>query len=205
MRETPWGMWDPLSPGELVEELRALDAHWWLAGGFALEAWVGRPWREHDDIDAAISRPDQLRLRSLLEGWDPHAADPPGQLRPWAPGEELPPAVHDIWVRRDAGGPWKFQFMLDETEDGNWVYRRDGRIRLPQRDLWWERKGVRYIRPEVQLLYKSRSRRPKDEVDFTVVMPLLGHDELGWLEAALALSDPSNPWLTRVRAQMARI
>ncbi len=201
MKETPWGPWDPMTPPELAEVLRGLGASWWIAGGFALEAFVGRPWREHDDIDAAVRRDDQHLLRQALADWDVHVADPPGHLRPWRLGEQLEASVHDIWVRRDATSPWRFQFMLDERDGDDWVFRRDARIRLPMDRLTWKRDGLSYIKPEVQLLYKSRGRREKDEADLRVVLPLLDDGACGWLADALQLVEPSNPWLPEVRAR----
>lgn len=198
MKDTPWGLWDPLPLPALVEVLRGLHCEWWIAGGFALDAYAGRSWREHDDIDAAVFRRDQAELRTALDGWDVHAADPPGHLRPWPVGEELPSSVHDIWVRGSTTGAWRFQFMLDESDGAEWVFRRDARIRMPMDELTWERKGVRFIQPQVQLLYKARGRRPKDETDFEVVLPLLDEKRRTWLAEALSLSDPENPWLARI-------
>jgi hypothetical protein len=107
----------------------------------------------------------------------------------------LPPGVHDIWVRRDASGPWRVQLMLDEQDGEDWVYRRDGRIRMTREELTWQQDGVAYIRPEVQLLYKSRGRRAKDETDFAMIVPLLNLGQREWLRGALELSDSANPWL----------
>jgi len=201
VKETPWGLWDPLAIPELAEVLHGLEARWWVAGGFALEAFVGRRWREHDDIDAAVRREDQEALRDTLIGWDVHVADPPGTLRPWLAGEHLDAAIHDIWVRRDATSPWRFQLMLDESDGDDWVFRRDARIRLPMTGLTWEHDGLLFIKPEVQLLYKSRGRRAKDEVDLRVVLPLLQDGARRWLVEALELADPSNPWLPTIRSR----
>lgn len=183
---------------ELAAVLEPLAAPWWVAGGYALEAFVGRRWREHDDIDASVFRDNHLELRSLLHDWDVHVADPPGHLRPWPAGERLPATVHDIWVRRHREDAWRFQFMLDERDGAEWVFRRDARIRIPVGELTWERDGIRFVQPEVQLLYKSRGRREKDEADFRVVWPLLSAPQRAWLRDALALADPANPWLARM-------
>jgi hypothetical protein len=82
LKETPWGVWDPLNVGELADVLRELQAPWWIAGEYVLEAFAGHSWRKHDDIDAGMFRGDQLRAREALSGWGPQAADPPGTLRP---------------------------------------------------------------------------------------------------------------------------
>lgn len=195
MKETPWGMWEPFGVAELAGVLRPIAVPWWVAGGYALEAFAGRAWREHDDIDAGAFRPDHATIRRALLDWDVHVADPPGTLREWPPEEVLEASIHDIWVRRDAQGSWRFQFMLDERDGDEWVFGRDPRVRLPVPRLTWEAAGVRYVVPEVQLLYKSRGRREKDEIDFTVVRPLLDGRQREWLRNALTLSDPGNPWL----------
>jgi hypothetical protein len=44
-------------------------------------------------------RPDQLQVQRALHGWEWQAADPPGTLRPWRPGEYLRAGIHDIWCR----------------------------------------------------------------------------------------------------------
>src|SRR5438477_577830 len=113
------GDWDPLSPGELAHTLAPVRARWWLAGGWALDLFLGRETRAHDDIDVQILRPDHLRVRSALADWDAHAVDRAGTLRPWPVGEELPPAVHDIWCRRSPADPWASQLMIADTAGGD--------------------------------------------------------------------------------------
>src|SRR5437764_10420074 len=112
-----------------------VDACWWLAGGWALDTFLGRMTRPHEDTDALILRPDHLDVRRALSDWDAHAADPPGTLRPWPVGEELPAAVHDIFLRRSPTEPWSFQFMIDDTRGNDWIFRRDSRITRPVTDL----------------------------------------------------------------------
>lgn len=67
-----------------------------------------------------------------------------------------------------------------------------------------------YLAPEVQLFYKARQLRPKDEEDFTAVLPLLARDGRDWLARAISLAyGPQNrsrtevshrlhPWLARL-------
>jgi hypothetical protein len=141
---------------------------------------------------------DQLAIRAYLTGWDVQAADPPGTLRPWSEGEQLSAEVHDIWVRRDAGGPWRFQLMFDRREGDRWVYRRDDRIRRPIDGLTWEQDGSRYLAPEVQLLYKSGGLRPKDEQDWQDAAPLLDPKQRRWLSDALRLEHTDHPWIAQL-------
>ncbi|MGH2458803.1 MAG: nucleotidyltransferase domain-containing protein [Chloroflexota bacterium] len=81
---------------------------WWIAGGWAIDLFVGRTTRHHDDIDVQIQRADQLAVQATLATWDLNAADPPGTLRPWKPGEVLPAHVHDIWCRPVRPRPGRF-------------------------------------------------------------------------------------------------
>jgi len=115
------GRWEPLTPDELDEVMSAVDRSWWLAGGWAIDLFLGRRTREHEDIDVQILRPDHVAVRAALSGWDAYAADPPGTLRPWPVGEELAADVHDIWVRRGAGDPWRLQLMIADVDGDDWV------------------------------------------------------------------------------------
>ncbi|MFI6923794.1 nucleotidyltransferase domain-containing protein [Nonomuraea spiralis] len=193
--DTPWGPWEAATLDEVVTLMRGLEAPWWVAGGYALELAVGRPYRGHDDVDIALLRRDQLAARRLLTGWDVHAAVRPGTLRPWPPDELLPATAHDIWVRERPDAPWRFQLMLDESAGDEWTYRRDARVRRPLSTLTIERNGLHHLTPEVQLLYKSQGIRPKDETDFATVLPLLTEAQRHWLETALETAHPTHPWL----------
>ncbi|MEU8178830.1 amino acid transporter [Microbispora hainanensis] len=197
--ETPWGPWEPAPLAEVVALFRGLAAPWWVSGGYAIELAVGRSFREHGDVDISVLRRDQLAVRALLAGWDVHAADPPGTLRPWPVGEVLPDHVHDIWVREHPGGPWRFQVMLDEAEGETWVYRRNARIRRPLSTLTIREDGVMRIAPEVQLLFKAKNPRPKDERDFAEVLPTLDAVRRLWLDEALALGYGDHRWRERLR------
>ncbi|MGX1524132.1 nucleotidyltransferase domain-containing protein, partial [Streptomyces albidoflavus] len=166
--EAPYGAWEPASVTEVAALFAPLRAPWWIAGGYAVELAVGRAFRGHADIDVLLLREDQLAAQRALAGWEWWAADPPGTLRPWAAGEILPPGVHDIWCRPGPEAPWRVQLMLDEAQDGHWVSRRDPRVRRPLDTLGaTTAEGVPFLAPEVQLHYKAKARRPKDEEDFT--------------------------------------
>ncbi|MFG1705803.1 nucleotidyltransferase domain-containing protein [Nonomuraea sp. M3C6] len=197
--ETPWGPWEAAPLGEVVELFRGAAATWWVSGGYAIELAVGGAYREHGDVDISVLRRDQLAVRRLLSGWDCHVAAVPGTLRPWEPEEVLPETAHDIWVREHPGGPWRFQLMLDEAEGTDWVYRRDPRIRRELGALTVEEPGFRRLAPEVQLLYKAKGPRPKDELDFAEVLPMLTGEQRLWLDAALELEHPAHPWRDRLR------
>lgn len=183
--------WEPAGVAEVVGLFGGLDVPWWVAGGHAVELFVGRSVREHGDIDVLLLRRDQLAVQRALAGWEWWAADPPGRLRRWSPGEVLPVGVHDVWCRPAADRPWRVQVMLDEADGDDWVSRRDPLVRRPVAELGLVRGGVPCLAPEVQLFYKAAARRAKDEVDFAVVAPLLSAERRAWLDGVLP---PGHPW-----------
>lgn len=195
------GRWEPAAPNEVRDLLSTVDAPWWIAGGWAIEFAVGEPFRPHGDIDVLLLRRDQLAAQHALPGWEWWAADPPGVLRPWAAGEILPPEVHDIWCRPSADAPWRLQFMLDEADGDDWVSRRDQRLRRPIPEIGRvTADGVPYLAPEIQLLYKAKGTRPKDEHDFRMMAPKLRPAQRQWLRDAMTIAYGTHPWQDRLSA-----
>lgn len=193
------GPWSPLSPAGVKVLLGGADRPWLVAGGWAIDLFVGRQTRRHADIDVLVLRADQQLIQERLHDWQIFAADPPGTLRRWRPGETLPTSVHDIWCRENAEGPWRVQFMIDDSDGSHWVSRRDPRIRMSLADTRRvSPSGIPYLAPEVQLLYKSRSPRPKDEHDLHATIAHLGPAQRTWLHDAIALTSPTHPWLERL-------
>lgn len=191
--------WSSIAPAEIAELLSDAAFFWCLAGGHAVERFVGEAFREHADIDIVVLRRDQLELQERLQGWRWFAADPPGSLRPWVIGEVLPPGVHDIWAHRVGRDHWELQVMIQESEGGSWVFRRDHRIRGPVVDLASPLGGIPCIRMDLQMLYKSKGRRPKDELDFERVLPKLTQVQRATLAAWLNTTNPGgHEWAARL-------
>ncbi|MFD6279437.1 nucleotidyltransferase domain-containing protein [Streptomyces sp. NPDC060209] len=195
----PFGAWDPAPPGEVAARFSGLECDWWVAGGTAVELAVGHRIRSHGDIDVLLLRRDQLAAQRALPGWEWWAADPPGSLRPWAPGEVLPPGVHDIWCRPGPDAPWRIQVMLDESDGEEWVSRRDALVRRPVGTLGAvSAEGIPFLAPEVQLYYKAKAPRPKDEQDFAAVLPVLTQPQRRWLAGAITRTYGPHPWTPRL-------
>ncbi|MER7043910.1 nucleotidyltransferase domain-containing protein [Streptomyces jumonjinensis] len=201
MSDDVLGRWVPHHPEEVATIFAKADFPWWIAGGYAIELAVGRELRPHGDLDVLVLRRDQARVCEVMSGWDLFVADPPGRgkLRPWPPGEVLRPPLHDIWCRRTPAAPWSVQLMLDEAEGTQWVSRRTQEIRLPIDRLGkTSETGIPYLTPEVQLFYKAKATRDKDETDFEAVLPLLDAPARAWLADAINVTTPGHPWLRRL-------
>lgn len=124
-------------------------------------------------------------------------ADPPGRLRPWRDGDTLPVRVSDVWCR-DHGGPWRFQLMLDDSEGALWRSRRCAAVTRPIVELGTrDSKGIPFLASEIQLFYKAKAPRPKDEVDFAAAWSLLDAQQKAWLrQAIIAAYGRDNAWLS---------
>lgn len=195
----PLDRWDPAPLTEVADRFRDLKNPWWVAGGLAIELAVGHRIRDHGDVDVLLLRRDQLAIQQALPDWEWWAADPPGSLRPWASDEVLPQSVHDIWCRPGPGEPWRIQIMLDESHDQEWVSRRDPRVRRPLDKLGLNSTdGIPYLTPEVQLFYKAKEPRPKDETDLAAALPVLSDDQRHWLVHAINQAYGAHPWVGRL-------
>jgi hypothetical protein len=91
--------------------------------------------------------------------------------------------------------------MLESVEGDTWIFKRDARVTRPLVECLWERHGLTYLRPEVQLLLKAANVRPKDELDFERCLPLLDQSDLAWLGRALQTVHPGHPWVERIDGQ----
>ena len=198
-KETPWGTWDHLPLPEVVQIFGGLAVPWWIAGGYAIDAFAGTGRRDHDVVDVSLFASDQLEVQKHLHAWELHCADPPGSLRPWLPGEMLASHIHDIWVRRNSDDPWRFQLMLNPGDPAEYICRRDERVRMPLNEATFEAAGVRYLAPEIQLFFKAKSPRPKDEQDFADCLPLLSESQRAWLSEALEAGGFGREWMARLR------
>lgn len=188
--------WEPLTPADIAEMLHTFQAPWWICGGWAVDLFVGRGTRRHDDLDVAVLRRDQAALHTYLTGWDLRYATEHHTLEPWD-GAELGPPVHGIWARRAAcpSTPWTCEFLLNESSGDEWIFRRGDRVRRPLAAIGDTRDGIPYLRPEVVLLYKAADRTPKNEVDFAVTARLMPKLAAAWLREALCACHPEHPWI----------
>ncbi len=185
--------WDAWRPSEVAHHLRDVETPWYVTAGWALDLFRGGQTRDHDDLEIAVPASGFTEIQRALSDFDLYVIGD-GRAHPLT--SEALAAHHQTWVRERAAGVWRLDVMREQWDRETWVFRRDTRIRLPaDRVIAHTADGIPYARPEVALLYKAKSARPKDDDDFAGVLPLLDPAGRRWLAEALALIHPGHGWI----------
>jgi len=187
-------LWAPTPLDEACALMEPFGGRWWVSGGLALELFVGRSWRDHDDTDIGILRRDAPHLRDHFDDWDIHVASL-GTLRPWG-GEPLHGERdgNNLWCRPSVTDPWVLDVTLNAGNDECWISRRDPSWTVPwSAAVLSTDSGVPYLSPDLQLAFKSKNPRPKDHADAGKVIPEL----TGPMKEVLGHRLPvEHPWQT---------
>jgi hypothetical protein len=152
--------------------MHGFRGRWGIAGGWAIDLFVGRQMRPHADVDVAILRDDQARLRERLSDTRVDKVVD-GQLVPWESGERLTLPIHEVHVTWPDG--FHLEFLLNEWDSVSeeWMFRRAPRIRRSVDRVFSMGRGLPRLAPEVVLLYKSKGSGPKDDADFAAAVELM--------------------------------
>jgi len=194
-----------VKPSSIEEVLAALfplmhgfNAPWCVAGGWALDLFLARVTRPHEDLELAIFRQDQQSLRRHLREWTFQKVVE-GRRLTWSADEELKLPIHEIHAHSTKDPRLLFEFLLNERSAEDWVYRRDTRIRMPlERAIVRDSSGLPILCPAIVLLFKAKNPRPKDDADFQRVRDALSLEQRRWLEASLRMGDPDHPWIDQL-------
>ncbi|WP_067429431.1 hypothetical protein [Nocardioides jensenii] len=194
-----YGEWAPMSPSEFAAEMRGFDRPWWVVGGCAIEAATGFR-REHEDTDVSILACDVPAfvefMRDRWHVWN----NVGGVLHPlgdrWPDVEE---PASQLWLRASAKDPWIVDMPLTPDEGGLWTNKRIAGHTAPVEEVTWTAgDGIRYLLPEIVLVYKAALGRAKDDPDFEASLPVLTDPRRAWLRASLVQVAPDHHWLERL-------
>jgi uncharacterized protein (DUF952 family) len=192
-----------------MEAMAGFARPWWVAGGWALDLFLGRKTRPHADLEISILAADQRALFEQLRGWDLRVAAPGASLSTWD-GSRIEPPLHQVWARHGPGRPATAEefaadptmlgFLLEQGHERRWVFRRQPAVTRPLRDLGAATAdGVPFVRPEIALLFKAKASRFKDQRDFDCLLPHLDAAARAWLASALRQAHPGHAWHARLR------
>lgn len=188
-----------------LEPILGFDRPWLVAGGWAIDLYLGRSTRPHKDVDIAIFRQDQLRLQGYLEGWGLYIAES-GKLQRWQPGEYIELPLHGIWAYAPGREPERLvdptiedypdlEFLFNERSETDWLFRKDLSIKRALTVALMQRNGIPFLAPEIVLLYKSSGMRATDIDDFLLTKEAMSEEQLAWLRKAIERGGSQHPWL----------
>jgi hypothetical protein len=182
-------------PLKVASLMRGFKPDWFIAGGWAIDLFLEKETRPHEDIEIAIFRKDQLVLQNYLRNWDLKKAVG-GELIDWEMGEFLSLPIHEIHCFNETAELSLLEVLLNETNGKDWIFRRDKRITksLSELSLTTD-SGIKFLRPEIVLLYKSKNPRAKDEQDFQAAIKYLDFEGKEWLKDSLSICYSKHPWL----------
>ena len=187
--------WDAWTPADVARRLSGVDVPWYVAAGWALDLFLGEQRREHEDLEIGVPADRFGEIAAALGDLEFHVVGP-GFAEPVEQASELLETTHQTWGLDRVAKVWRLDVFREPTDGERWVCRRDDSIRLPYDELIEHSAGgIPYARPEVVLLFKARSARPKDESDLAAVLPRLDADRrqllAGWIEQV----HPGHFWL----------
>jgi len=196
-------LWDAWTPAELAQRLAGVRAPWCVAGGWAIDLFLGGQRRAHEDLEIAVPRgrfPEIVQALPDIEFFVPVGDDEGGTAWPLPLAGHLMEDYHQTWGRDAGAGLWRLDVFREPSDDDTWVFRRDERIRRPLREaIAHTPDGIPYLSPDAGLLFKAKwSDLEKNKVDFSATLPRLSAQQRAWLVPALTLVHPGHPWLAEL-------
>jgi hypothetical protein len=181
--------------------MRSFRRPWFVSGGWAIDLFVGHVTREHEDIEIGAFFPHQAELRTHLAGWQlsriRHDA-----WETWTDGDTMELPDFQLQARSRRRAPHVFDIFLNPLDGDDWVSRRHSNLRRLAKDIAGRTvahdhvpPGVPYLIPEVQLLYKAKYHRLKDDADFAAARGLMTAAQRRWLRESLTVHHPGDPWI----------
>lgn len=194
--------WRPWSPKQAAAMLAGAHVPWCVVGGWAIDLFLGRETRAHDDIEVAVPHRFFAQVREALEGTYALHAVGDGEVRRLEPDGSFPEDKHQCWVLEETTGRWRLDIMQEPGDADRWVCRRDERIGASRDEIVHRTPdGIPYLAPQAVLLFKAKYARPKDEADLENCLPHLSQAARTWLADALLLTHPGHPWLEKLAAR----
>lgn len=180
---------EPLRINQLLQNY---NRPWFIAGGWAIDLFLGNETRKHGDIEIALLRKDQESIKSYLRSWNLQKVVK-GEFHQWK-DEYLELPIHEIHGVSETGS--RIEILLNESNNSEWIFRREPSIRRHLKHI--KRVSdldIPYLSPEIVLLYKAINPKEKDEEDFIRAKDLLNEESRSWLIRGLEVHIPGHYWI----------
>lgn len=156
---------------------------WFVAGGWAIDLFLGRETRAQADVEIGIYRKNQMQLcrffsKSKKQFVDNRNYTGKRERHEWTK-EYLRLPIHELYI--DLGG-LELKVLLNERDDHNWVYRRDPRIQLEEdRVILLNGLDIPYLCPQIVCLCKTKDMGDKDRADIALALHGMDEAQRKWL------------------------
>lgn len=188
--------WNAWTPEHLAARLRGLPVDWYVAGGWALDLWLGQQTRDHEDLEFAVRPEDAPAVAARLADLSFYAARQ-GVFSAAQFEQPIPQDVWQMWGADLAAGCWRVDMMIERGTADTWAYKRAPQVTVPRRLAVREGAGsIPILAPHLVLLFKARDCRPKDDADFLRFAPMLDATDRADLRGLLAHLHPDHKWIT---------
>ncbi len=175
--------------------MRDFNPSWFVAGGWAIDLFLDKVTRPHQDIEVAIFRKDQVALHVYFNGWLLQKIVN-GEPVVWHRDEWLTLPTHEIHCFSETAQLLQIEILMNESNETEWLYRRNQKVRRSLVKVQLESSaGVKFLCPEIVLLYKSKNPQAKDEQDFQAVVKYLDAERKEWLKNAIKVCNSEHRWL----------
>lgn len=167
---------------------------WYIAGGWSIDLFIGRKSRDHKDMDIVVFREYVQNVLDYFQGWKIGVAVP-GEQR-LEPVSNLSDVDSPRYCLHITSRSQFVEVLLTDRKNECALYRRNPSISLSLQDfIRTDETGILYITAEWQLLFKSKSPRNIDELDFRAALPYLSKQQKEWLGNAMIQSNGKKEWI----------
>lgn len=186
-------VFDPFTPLEAFERLRSVSFNWYVVAGWAIELFVGRTVRPHEDLEIAIPAG---ALRDAVECFSDLDFEVAGSGQLWPlEANALEQHFQTFGLDRVTRAV-RVDLMRGPDTPTNWVYRRSPSVTLPlELAIRRSKDNVPYLAPGPTLLYKAKHDRDKDRVDLRAALEFMTTGECEWLTEHVIDLHPGHPWV----------
>jgi len=189
--------WSPWTPEEAAARLDP-DVRWAVAGGWAVDLFLGRVTRDHEDLEVVVpSAEAKVAMQAFAPpGWDWRVPSPEEMF---APDADALSRSHQTWLWDETRAAFVVDVFRDLVDGDRWICRRDETIGAAWSDVVARTaSGIPYLVPEVVLLFKAKHARPKDVSDLENAVPRMSAEARGRLVDWVRTVHPGHEWLGRI-------
>ncbi|MBS4199106.1 hypothetical protein KHA93_05470 [Bacillus sp. FJAT-49732] len=199
---------------------------WSICGGDAIDFFIGKTTRKHKDLDLSVFWEDRNKTISFMlnAGWRVFEACGEGKIQELYEISEflvkrnifcfpnsnsncqLQPTEKDnvfqFTLANDEQIDFDYvEFLFNQRDDEKFYFSSNHSIKRSLDKAILDKAGVKFLSPEIVLLYKSTYLDTKDAKnhrhDFEMSLPYLSLEQKEWLKNALGVCHSSNhEWIS---------